>query len=93
MREIKGLANTLRGTIQQLRTAHANATGQFEKAVKDSQNNLEKVKSFTTEMNEANKEVEALLSDVGSNFEPQSELPGLTIREKPDLNGVTTNKR
>ena len=53
---------------------------------------LTKVNSFASEMKDANKEVEALLADTGSNFPDVGELSGTTQASAPDKNGVTVNK-
>lgn len=95
MREIKDLGDTLRGTLAQLRTSVAQAKQDFASEVNHTQANVAKVKSFTADMKETNKEVEALLNDAGSNFEPEPvTLPGVTSAPAPvvDKNGVTVNK-
>jgi hypothetical protein len=93
MREVKDLAGTIRGTVAQLRTTTAQAKNRFAAEVAHTQASVAKVNSFSDEMAEANKEVDALLADAGSNFEPaQAELPGVTTQPKADSNGVTSNK-
>lgn len=93
MREVKNLADTLRGTIAQLRAGHAAALHEFGNEVKNSNNNLAKVKAMTKELAVANRDVESLLGDAGSNFEvDEEEVKGTTSMPKSDVNGVTVNK-
>ena len=83
MREIKGLAQAVRENIAQLRANAAAAAKNFTTEVKNTNDNIGKLNSVTAEMQVANKEVEGILADVGSNF------PEI----KPvDVNGVTPNK-
>ena len=85
MREVKGLANTMRGLIAELKQGHAAAMGRFNQEAAISKVNLEKVNAVTEELAEANREVEAMLGDTGSNF-PEQE------KSQFDQNGVKVNK-
>lgn len=89
MREVAGLTAALKSTVQKLRTAHLQATQQFEAEVARSTGNLAKVGSFTSELAAANTEMEAVLADTGSNFPPSSQP---STASPPDINGVTLNK-
>src|SRR5579864_9015774 len=62
MREVKDLADTLRGTLQQLKTSTAQAKTQFASEVAHTQTNIAKLNSFTNELAQGNKDVEALLA-------------------------------
>jgi capsule polysaccharide export protein KpsE/RkpR len=83
MREIKDLASTIRGSVAKLRADVANATSGFAAEIANTQANIGRINSLKQEMSDANKEVEAMLADTGSNYEPQG---------KPDSNGVIVNK-
>ena len=84
MREIKGLADTVKATVAQLRANAAQATNNFQNEVNHTNANIGKLNSLTAEMANANKDVEAILADAGSNFAP--------LEQKADSNGVTVNK-
>lgn len=85
MREVSNLATVLGNTIATLKQASANATARFQNEVAHSNTNLAKVNAFTDELASANKEVEAMLVDTGSNFPDVTATP-------PDKNGVVTPK-
>lgn len=92
MREVKNLADTLRGTIAQLRTGHAAALTEFGNEVRNSNGNLAKVRAMTKELAAANRDVESMLGDAGSNFQEEDNIKGTTSTPKSDVNGVTVNK-
>lgn len=83
MREIKSFADAIRQNAAQLRQNLAQATNQFTAEAQSTNANVEKLNSITGEMKAANKEVDALLADFGSNF-PEAPVA--------DKNGVTVNK-
>jgi hypothetical protein len=83
MKEAKDLAQTMRASIAKLKQSFADASNQLSTEVAHSQATIGKVQSLTSELKQANKEVETELG-IGSNFPTSSE----TI-SKPDLNGVT----
>ncbi|HET9285698.1 MAG TPA: hypothetical protein VFR24_27415 [Candidatus Angelobacter sp.] len=85
MREIKDLGSTLRDAVGKLRQDTANAKQRFSSELAHTQANLVKVNALSQEMADANKEVEALLADTGSNFLN-------TSTAKPDQNGVVKNQ-
>jgi uncharacterized phage infection (PIP) family protein YhgE len=92
MREVKNLADTLRGTIKQLKDSTAAAQAQFASEVAHTQSNIAKLNSFTNELAQGNKDVEALLADTGTNFPDVTEVAGTTSEPKVDRNGVTVNR-
>lgn len=93
MREVTNLADTLRGTIAQLKNAANNATTRFQKEFQNSQANLAKVDAFTNELAAANKDVEAMLAETNSNFpNAAANVSSVTPVSKPDTNGVMVNK-
>lgn len=86
MREISNLASTLQGTIAALKSAASAATTNFQNEVAHSKASLAKVNAFTADLAAANKEVEAMLADTGSNF---PNVSSSTV-SSPDKNGVVT---
>lgn len=90
MREVKSLAGTLKETIAGLRQKASKVTSEFKAEIDRAHDNMSKVASVTTELKDANKEVEAELGLVGSNFptneEPTEEQAGSS---NADINGVT----
>lgn len=88
MREVSNLATALSTTIAALKQASTNATTRFQTEVAHSNANLVKVNAFTDELASANKEVEAMLADTGSNFPNVPSSPATP----PDKNGVVTPK-
>lgn len=87
MRELNDMVSGMKQAISSLRSEAANAKGAFQSEVTRAQVNTQKVKSFTTELSDANKEVEDFLGVTGSNF-PTSE-DSVTPHALP--NGVTLN--
>lgn len=83
MKEVKDMASVMRTSIAKLKQSFTDAKNELTTEVSNSQSNLGKIQSLTTELKQANKEVELELG-VGSNF-PTSFEDG----PKPDLNGVT----
>ena len=83
MREIKGLASVVREHVAQLRANAAQATKNFTTEVTNTNENISKLNSVTAEMKVANKEVESILNDVGTNFPEVKPV---------DVNGVLANK-
>ena len=92
MREVSGLATTIKDTVAKLKAAHVAATKRFNKEVSHSETNLAKVNSFTDELATANKEIEDALGDTGSNFPSSEDMKLKHKSEDTDINGVTPNK-
>ena len=88
MRAVKSMAQTLRDAITGLKQATLDAQNEFQTEVSNGMVNVSKVKSMTQDLRDANKEVEQMLGQSGSNFTPD----GSGITSKPDSNGVIVNK-
>jgi hypothetical protein len=82
MQEVKDMASVMRSSIAKLKQSFVDAKNELTTEVSHSQANLGKIQSLTTELKQANKEVELELG-IGSNFPTSSELG-----PEPDLNGV-----
>lgn len=89
MREISSLAQTMREAIASLKASAAAATQDFKSEVSNSNTNISKIKSLTKDLKDANKDVEQMLGESGSNFTPVGSESTLG---KPDINGVQVNK-
>jgi hypothetical protein len=87
MRELNDMVTGMKQVINNLRSSAVTAKNAFQSEVTRAQVNTEKVQSFTTELKDANKEIEDFLGATGSNF-PTSEA---TITPHADINGVTVN--
>lgn len=92
MREVKELAAGMRELMASLRKDNADAKQHFMSEVERAKVNAGKLKSVAEELSVANREVEEVLGETGSNFPPSSggsdtQPPAL----KADINGVTKN--
>jgi len=90
MREIRNMAAGMKDAVAALKKDAASATGEFQSELTRAKTNTEKFKSFTTDLKEANQEVEAFLGETGSNFPTSEASP--TPDAHADRNGVTLNK-
>lgn len=88
MREIKGLAQTMREAVASLKAKAASSAAEFQAEVAHSNVNFDKIGSVTQELKDANKEIEQMLGESGSNFS-QSTVDTLG---KADSNGVRVNQ-
>lgn len=88
MREVRNVASTMREAIAALKQRAGLAVANFESEVNNAHSNLDNVDSVTHELKEANKEVESMLGESGSNFTPVG--PDGTSRPV-DENGVWVN--
>lgn len=70
MREIQNLAQVMRDTISDLKKQATDAASGFQTEVGHTKDNIAKVQSLTQELQDANKEVEQVLGQSGSNFTP-----------------------
>lgn len=89
MREISNIALVMRENIASLKAKAQAATDAFQAEVSNSLASIDKVHSMTQELKAANKEVEQMLGQSGSNFTPAGS--GSTLGP-PDINGVQVNK-
>ena len=93
MREINNLASALSSTIASLKQSTVNAQTRFQNEVSNSNANIAKVNAFTDDLASANKQVEAMLVDTGSNFPNASVAPvAAAAPVTADKNGVVTPK-
>jgi hypothetical protein len=90
MRELTDMVTGMKQAVASLRSDAANAKGAFQSEVARAQVNTEKVKSFTAELNSANKEVEDFLGVTGSNFPTSGDTATPPVHA--DRNGVVLNK-
>ena len=90
MREVKNIANTLQDAVKSLRQRAQTTTEAFNREMAAAHEGINKLEAVTGELREANQQVQAALSDVGSNFPPPEEHH--IEAPKADLNGVTLNK-
>ncbi len=89
MRELSNMASTMREAMAALKQKIAASTQSFETEVGHSHINVDKVDAVTSELKAANKEVEQMLGESGSNFTPAGSEQGLG---PPDINGVQINR-
>jgi hypothetical protein len=102
MREVRGLADTIRERVKALKAEAVMVTQEFNSEHDATIASIAKVKSITTELRAARQEVDAQLGDAGSNFPTQEEtrssepkIPSVgtaTNWSRPDSNGVSVNK-
>jgi predicted nucleic acid-binding Zn-ribbon protein len=97
MREVRGLAETIRERVKALKAEAANATNEFNSEHDATIASIGKVKSITSELRAARQEVDAQLGDVGSNFPTQEGQTSAKPEKplsfgKPDVNGVFVTK-
>lgn len=92
MREVSGMAQTLRDAIATLKSKTASATAAFQAEVNNSNVNIDKVTSLTSELKAANQEVEQMLGQSGSNFTPATSAEPISTLGPPDINGVQINR-
>lgn len=87
MRELSNMATTMREAVAALKQKVAASTAAFQAEVGHSTVNVGKVDAMTSELKAANKEVEQMLGQSGSNFTPDGSNLG-----PADINGVQVNK-
>lgn len=103
MQEVRDLANGMKDIIASLKRTNVAAKEGLMSEVTRSKVNAQKVKSFTKELSDANKEVEAFLGDTGSNFPSSEDLDTQpqdgrkaaaepTEQSRADANGVMLNR-
>lgn len=88
MQEVRDLASGMKEAVEALRKASADAKASLQAEILRANTNAEKVRSLTSGLKDANKEVEAFLGVTNSNFEPEA-APKPAPRA--DINGVTLN--
>lgn len=93
MREVKDLASGMKDAIANIKKLSTDAKSGLLSEIDRAKVNASKVTSFTQELSDANKEVEAFLGDTGSNFPTSEPSPTPAVKPKPhtDINGVTLN--
>ena len=87
MREVKGLAQDMREKVAALKRDTIKARTEFATEVANSRSNLTKFKAFTTDLREANKEVETMLGETGSNFPTSEDTPV----KKPEITSPSSD--
>jgi hypothetical protein len=89
MKEISTIAQVMRDSLVTLKAKAKAATDAFQAEVGNSNANIDKVTSMTQELKTANKELEQMLGQSGSNFTPAGLEP--TSNTPVDINGVWIN--
>lgn len=94
MREVHDLASGMKEAIASIRQQSADAKASLHAEVARANENVAKVNALTEGLKEANKEVEGILADSGTNFPPITPkmAPIGQVMNKTDINGVTLNK-
>lgn len=82
MREVRSVAEVMRDKIARLKAQTTTALGAFNDEVQRADENLKKVDALTSELKDANRDVEQMLRESGSNF-PTSDLPAQSPVEVP----------
>lgn len=92
MREVKNLASGMREAIANIKKLSTDAKAGLDNEVSRALVNADKVRTFTSELRDANLEVEQFLGDTGSNFPPSDgSTPPQSGAIKADVNGVIVN--
>lgn len=92
MREVKNLASGMKDAIAKIKQLNTDAQSGLQSEMNRAAVNAEKVKAFTKELSDANKEVEDFLGDTGSNFPTSDQNTQAPIGHPvADRNGVILN--
>jgi hypothetical protein len=89
MREVKQLTGNLRDMMANIKKSALQAQSEFQSEGQRALDNAEKVHAVATELKDANKELEQLLGETGSNFSPTE---GSSHTSEHLINGVTLHK-
>lgn len=85
MKEVKDLASVIQEAVASIKQTTVNVRDDFLTEIERARDNSAKIKSLTQGLKDANKDMESILVDQNSNFQPDTKL-------STDKNGVTLNK-
>jgi hypothetical protein len=93
VRELDDLSSNMKGLFTALRKSLVDAKSGLTSEVTRTTVNVQKINSVTAELNAGNKEVEAFLSETGSNFPTSEDIPSEKSQlTHADINGVSLNQ-